>query len=420
MRRRTEFWWRISESVSFLKTFWAPILMLTICAGPASEWRCYSDDSRIGGGYGVDGTVTHRFYKGSGEVDHMSVMDFTVRVRGELWKIETRFREEYMMGIDRTVSFTDATNVYTIKHYAKNQILGDANDLIASGMGPLPPDPKELREVREDREEPINVAGAVIQSGVAPTENYYMIAPLWLCYASSSYLSSPERNGRAKPVWVVSDRSIGYREIEYPMLASMEKAQPMLPDSVAYFSDGIGRLGKKGSLDLHEFRLRSPYENGYTNAVYNVGGWTNVGPYKLPLSAELIQLCELKTAVSSNDLRRCHSWKIEGLSFKTELERGDDELRGVLPAKTFVKDRRNGIGIDHRVGVLYLTDADNKWRLDVTELQKSEEFARAKEIEGSRDENLATIKNRTLFVRVVLVGLAGFLVFGFWRQVRQK
>jgi hypothetical protein len=106
------------------------------------------------------------------------------------------------------------------------------------------------------------------------------ISILWLAYASGCYLGS-RTNRLVEPVYWFGGRYFFNRRLELPADWVIAQFPPRLPARVVYFDDGFVR-GADGTGAPRIVPYPKPYANGYTNAVYEVVSFLEVGPYKIP------------------------------------------------------------------------------------------------------------------------------------------
>jgi hypothetical protein len=119
--------------------------------------------------------------------------------------------------------------------------------------------------------------GEILHDPFAPT-----ISPIWLAFASGAYFDRTT-NGMAEPAIDYSAENFySTRDPFRQMLRLTRHASfPKLPEEVTYFDDGFEHF--RGSLQ----RRPPPYDAGFTNAIYQVLRWTNVGELALPAMSRL-------------------------------------------------------------------------------------------------------------------------------------
>jgi RNA polymerase sigma factor (sigma-70 family) len=100
------------------------------------------------------------------------------------------------------------------------------------------------------------------------------IPVIWLALASSSYLNDAE--DRLLPPY--STEAV---RVKLPATVVRMNVLPRLPETVIYFDDGFDR-----SEGVPKQR-RPPYDKGFTNAIYTINTFTNIGGYSLPLTFNL-------------------------------------------------------------------------------------------------------------------------------------
>ncbi len=97
---------------------------------------------------------------------------------------------------------------------------------------------------------------------------------IWLALASSRYLD--DANDRLMPPY-----STEVLRVRLPASVMRMDNPPRLPQTITFFNDGFDR--REGVPK----KIHPPYDKGFTNAIYTVNTFTNIGGYSLPLTFNL-------------------------------------------------------------------------------------------------------------------------------------
>lgn len=132
-----------------------------------------------------------------------------------------------------------------------------------------------------------NIVNAWVYSGEILHNSFgHQIAPVWLAYGSSRFLDG-NLAGWMEPVITYGAPSDVYsyqNRYLQEVLIDREPQPPSLPSTVVFLHDGMIRSMTEAELQIP---LRTPWHQGFTNAVYQVLSWTNIGSLRLPLESEL-------------------------------------------------------------------------------------------------------------------------------------
>jgi len=121
---------------------------------------------------------------------------------------------------------------------------------------------------------------------------------VWLALASSHYFTG-QTNVMMPPIWHPEDPAT--RKQPFDMLFQHEKMtlSPGLPKQIMYFNDGYYRAYNPASKASDVIKLPSPYDKGYTNAVYQTLSFTNLGEITLP---EVFVFCAYSTPLNQGQV----------------------------------------------------------------------------------------------------------------------
>ena len=130
----------------------------------------------------------------------------------------------------------------------------------------------------------LNKYASVVETEDVPGDDASGISFIWLAYCSACYLNSVTSN-KFKPIWLLDDLTL--RKEGYTMKGFLKKADGGLPDEMIYFHDGLtyGRT-KEGRTTR---RAPPPFQDGFTNAIYQMLESTNFGPWRIPLKFEFVR-----------------------------------------------------------------------------------------------------------------------------------
>jgi hypothetical protein len=276
----------------------------------------------------------------------------------------------------------------------------------------IPPTPKKGEKITNSPA----VFPARIENREIPPNDGTRAQFVWLALASANFFSNLT-NDLLLPIWSPEDPKI--RQQPFPMLAFYERltGTPQLPSKVSYVNDGFYRSYNpvKKSHDIQP--LASPYDKGFTNAVYQVLGLTNTANITLP--AEFV-FAVYSSPLGSGEIP-FERILIQGSVFeigdtvtdKAEIG-GFDGLASVADYRIHGESRRGGQVSEYKYAAYSITNAN--W-LNSNQLQK----VRTR-IEAGLDNKLTAAgkSNR----KVVIVGIFGVssaaILVVFWRTVRSE
>lgn len=344
--------------------------------------------------YEVEGEVTHDYFHENGEVEPRLSQrrQFRIRVRDDRWLLLLSGEGTLKAGFEYIEAGSDGRDCYQVLRFAEKLV-------VPNPANPRNPSPTNLVEIPVTNR--ANAAVAEIRSGPAPTDVASLIVPVWMAYASGPYYGAAHRD-RVKPAWPLQDIEVAERDITFPALKRLSDERPHLPTWLAIFNEGIGRLPV--DLGPKEFPLEPPFQNGYTNLIYEAALMTNVSGWHLPLAARVSTLCQRNGAVSSNDVYCCNLYTVT--AHRMGVVTGQDFDLPKLPARTYVIDKRLETGLPPTPGVSYFTSKEGNWITNVADLKRTQAFAKAlaesqkekKEVRGRRFLALAAFAAPTLSI----------------------
>jgi hypothetical protein len=212
-------------------------------------------------------------------------------------------------------SFNDNDDFYALKHFSN----GTLHNV--------------MRVPHVQRGKGDNDYHTISERADVPEDDYSGISFLWLAYCSSCYFASVSDH-KYKPVWLLDDHAL--RGEQFAMEGILTLMETGLPERLIYLSDGLMRArGPNGRIIL---RSPSPYNNGFTNAVYKVTASTNVGNLSLPSAFSFTRygLTKAEGNVASLYVRSQINGNVENVFIPISASDMIPPLNGV----TFVQDKR--------------------------------------------------------------------------------
>ena len=247
----------------------------------------------------------------------------------------------------------------------------------------------------------------------------HYIAPLCFAYASTSYLNALTNN-MVEPIWEWPLSTGSYsalNPITVKSIITRHPVEPYLPTQAVFFDDGLVRHPAWPS--VRATKRKPPYGDGFTNAVFSVGSFTNVGGYALPNTAVLEVFAPKDRIFSPTQLGTNASDLIAHSHYRITLtnatvQRTLPSTQPALPGLTSISDSRF-VG---RAGyVSYFSASNFPAEQNITNSAEFKELEMAFASEGAR-----TPARFAWPVRVVLllVLLCFAVVFYYNRQTPAK
>jgi hypothetical protein len=206
-----------------------------------------------------------------------------------------------------------------------------------------------------------NNAAAVVIPGNFPVPSRMdpFIIPVWLAYASGCSFEE-SRNGLLRPVYAL-DRSLDVSTYRVKADWRTLGAQTGVPAWVAYFNDGRTVTRPDGQVGAAD----PPYDQGFTNAVYEALTLTNLGGLGIPLSFRLTTFSAKPGGRTPGELLAVAEFTASARIVRPAS--GGDSFVPPLPANTFVTDARAQTG---GVGTGYVYFSSNGAWLDQSAVAK--------------------------------------------------
>lgn len=239
--------------------------------------------SGAGEPYEVKGEISYVDYLQNTNRHYLTV-SFTIAVDSPKWFIHG----ESQNGYDYQEASYDGENLYYLANFAS-----DIEKQRAGG--------KRMAD---------NIGTCWAFKGeILHTELAHKFTPIWLAYASGAYFQS-RSNALVEPAitYGVSSWEYEYSDrFKQRGVWTLQSDWPHLPSEVIYFEDGMRRV--RGYPQLAR-PCQAPYDNGYTNAIYQVLRFTNVNGLVLPALARLDTYVPMDKGTSSNDLKHISTYEI--------------------------------------------------------------------------------------------------------------
>lgn len=185
-----------------------------------------------------------------------------------------------------------------------------------------------------------NIATAWVYKNSKILHNMFMpeAGPLWLMFASDSTFQQLSKH-EIEPVitfGVAGGIYTGEPPFNFKQKAEylLNKTTPHLPEWVAYLHDGFRRV--PGSTEL--IGLPAPYDLGYTNAIFSVKGFTNLGPVNIPAFATLDVFRPIANGKRAADLEMSCRFEISTEEFAAKCDVA--KFQPSIPGPTVFSDAR--------------------------------------------------------------------------------
>lgn len=267
-----------------------------------------------------------------------------------------------------------------------------------------------------------NNGSARIIPGIVPRfEPDGALMTIWFAYLSHTYL---DRNLDSKipppEVVYINDYNTATAIPQHCQLSRFS-SPPRLPQKAVFWEDGLIRArpsNLRGQKDYKPQRWPKPYDRGFTNVIYVVETWTNMGDIQLPIKSYLF--CYIpklfnntSPPLNGNDLQVYKKVSLQTLFAQPSSSR--EQLLPDLPGFTFVRDERftnAGLAsIDYAISNNWFSELEVKQLPEYHEALASRRFTLPVRPAVHR-----------VFIAVLFLLLVGFplLVWLFWRRTKQQ
>jgi len=124
---------------------------------------------------------------------------------------------------------------------------------------------------------------AQVEGRVIPRPEGTLAEYVWFAFASHSFFSTLTNQDQVMvPIWSPEDPQIRRQPFTMKVLYELLASAPGLPSRVDFLNDGYYRSYNPVTKAIDVIPLASPFDKGYTNAVYRVLTVTNIAGYSLP------------------------------------------------------------------------------------------------------------------------------------------
>lgn len=216
--------------------------------------------------YIVKGHLTCMSKLSAGDTGRLSAKDFTVDVSGGRYRIRSWKPGE-------TLEYTEYVCIdgimYTLYHLRPKAVF--------DGKVSRPPTDKD----------PVRYPAAVAERAI-PQNDGSQGPIIWLGYASGAYFSALTNN-MMPPVWGVEDPTMQRQPFDMAISFKTLSGAPHLPKAIAFLNDGFYRSYNPVGKSLDVVRLAAPYDNGFTNAIFQTNDPTNRGGMEIPTGFVFVQ-----------------------------------------------------------------------------------------------------------------------------------
>ena len=179
--------------------------------------------------------------------------------------------------------------------------------------------------------------GATVLPGVIPVESTEIIASyLWLAYASVPYFKG-RTNNLVSPIYGMAAATVHDPRFLLPGKWTFSETRPELLRELVISHDGFMRMrSKTGGIDLMPYP--EPFDKGFTNAIYAVEEWGEVGGLHLLQKFRFEQFLPLGTPQSPSNLTVYV--RVSGRATFLSPGATSKTMLPTLPERTPVVDRR--------------------------------------------------------------------------------
>jgi len=331
--------------------------------------------------------------------------DFEVFLRGNDWLIKIRqlsFAPEYtnVMLLDY-VCYNQGDCIYT---YARAR----EYDKILSRLLTDPKSPAGWKS--HPGNVPIDMAW--IEKGSVPrADNRFALPLIFYAYCSRSYIGA-FNNHSLEPPFFVDGRPNSFEkgQTNVPAFVSLSKSLPFLPEQIS-FMHGNKMLLESGAT-IH---LPKEWES-FTNAVYKVDSFTNIGSIKLPERFALTVFQAQQNAEGKPLIvRTSASVTVHASFFSDTCDVEPKDMKPEMLAFAKVTDKRvvfEGLFLSVRYNT-------NKWLSEETVANLKECKAAVFEMQAEiADRKSVNPHSRNLVI--IILGLSSMLLIGIWLAVRSN
>lgn len=259
---------------------------------------------------------------------------------------------------------------------------------------------------------------ATVLPGVIPVESTEITASyLWLAYASVPYFKG-RTNNLVSPIYGMGMATVDDPRFLLPGRWKFTETRPELVHELVIFHDGFIRMrSRTGGIDLMPYP--EPFDKGFTNAIYAVEEWGEVGGLHLPQKFRFEKFLPHGTPQSPSNLTMYV--RISGQATILSPGATSKKMLPTLPERTPVVDRRlppktNAVPA-HATNRLHQPRSYPTYSSSEKDGWLSEEQALARIAAKSQPPKPKT--NPLAYVVVVAVAVLPVILF-LWKRRRRK
>jgi hypothetical protein len=298
-------------------TSWSPWLCLALCS------PCNTSAAR----FEVEGELSYKVWDGPKTLLDLR-REFTVTVNGCEWLIKIwNPTGASTNGILYSQAGYDGTNIYHVRAFDTNAqtpprlVIGDGANTYTNELN------VQLIKLKNSAVGRVLPGDFPLQPKVDP-----FVVPIWLGYGSGCWFAKVS-DSLLRPAYMVDEALDASTHRVRGEWRTLDK-QSGLPAWVAYFNDG--KTFKRPGLPLGT--ADPPYDKGFTNAIYEVMGSTNVDGWVLPTSFRLTTFGPKPGGQTPDELLPIT--EIAATARRVRRSLRSDPFVPPLPGNTFVTDGR--------------------------------------------------------------------------------
>lgn len=249
-----------------------PLLCTQLCLWMVMVWGAVSVNAgevQAAKGFEVHGQVTWEILAVNPKIWTFS---YLARVAGQTWEIRVKpasATTAKALNFDEYLATSDGSTLYLLTDFG--------TDI-------------RLRAARGE-DVGANTYEALVYTNVVPNDKAF-VSPIWLAFCSGSYFQGLGTNRITVPICenVFSGNSInGLVALEYtqPAYWALAPETPGCPKLIHSVDDGRVKRVRGAIYAITDEHYPPPYASGFTNIVFEVKGYDEVGSFRLPKAAEL-------------------------------------------------------------------------------------------------------------------------------------
>ncbi len=189
--------------------------------------------------------------------------------------------------------------------------------------------------IQHDHGANTNKYSTLVKNGEIPDDDASLLNYLWLAYCSTGFVAG-RTEGKLEPIWQMDDPTLNAEGFQFAAhITQSSSASP--PSMVTYFSDGAYRL-RDGNGPRRLVWASPPYNQGYTNAIYQAQTSTNINGIELPASWTFVRYMPERNSPDRNRLRSRTITRglVDSISPRVSVT----SLRPIPPDNVLIRDER--------------------------------------------------------------------------------